>query len=137
MSFYSAAYATGPFGQDPTEVEAPVQRTATAAALHYDGTLRDWLLDANGVPVPADPTDVGMALSFCDPLNNDLFSIEYLGLPDTQKRLEDIVANAQPAKRLVAEGKAKIMSVDYEEQERGLKVLVRYQNLVTGSIHTV
>jgi hypothetical protein len=138
MTYDSSAWAAGPFGLDPRATEAPIQRVATPSAQHYDGALRDWQLDANGIPLPADPVDVGMVLSFIDPNNNTFGAIRYLGAPDMQKQLEDAAANAQPAKRLIAEGKAKIVSVTYDDTlTRSLKVLICYKNLVTGQSNTV
>lgn len=137
MTWDSASWTGGPFGRDPRRTEAPIQRIATPPALHYDGTLRDWAL-SSGSPVPADPVDVGMVLSFIDPRNNGFQSIEYLGGPDLQKKIEDMAAHAQPAQRLIAEGKAKILSVTYDDKaERSLKIFVRYRNLVTGQEKTV
>lgn len=136
MAFDSAAWATGPFGFDPREVTAPIQRVATPPALHYDGQLKDWQLDATGTPLPAHPVDVGMVLSFIDPRNNSLQEIKYLG-GDIAARISDAIKNAQPAKRLVEEGKAQILGWDKEDAAQGVKIRIRYRNLVTGQSDSV
>jgi hypothetical protein len=126
----------GPFNCDPRAIEAPIQRIATPPALHYDGQLKDWQLDSNGAPVDAHPVDVGMVLSFIDPHNNKFQTIKYLGSPNLQKQIEDMAANAQPAQRLIAAKLARIISVTHEETTRGLKIFVKYRNLVTNEENT-
>jgi hypothetical protein len=84
-----------------------------------------------------------MAMSFvqqkgdcpaCPEIGNELRKLPYLDAVDIDAQIENKVRDAYPCSRLIAEGKARIDSIQHEikSESHGLAVIVSYTNLDTG-----
>jgi len=115
----------------------PVSSSAPVA-LRYEGSAKDWVLTGDGGYRSVTSTEQGMILSICvnqgdiksSPLTgNTLRRIKYLGANNLQADCEDRVRNSNPAKRLVATGKAKITKIVVQASNKKLVVEMFFKAL--------
>lgn len=111
---------------------------APPLALRYEGSLRDWVLDVNGSYRSVTSTEQGMILSICvsqkqikssPQTGNTLNQIVYLGSKNLQADVENRVRNSNPAKRLVASGKALITKIVVDVSNKSLVVEMFFKAL--------
>lgn len=137
MGAGSTKAGRGGAGFDPPTITVPVV-SVPPIALRYEGELRDWALADTGQYRSVTSTEQGMILSICVTqgqiksnvtLGNTLSDIQYLGSPNLQADCEDRVRNSNPAKALVAAGKAKIVRVIVQTAKGRLQVEMQFKAL--------
>lgn len=137
MGAGSAGAGVGGAGFDvPTPGAIAVQ--APPLALRYEGSLRDWAKDENGNYRSVTSTEQGMILSICvsqgqikssPQTGNTLNQIVYLGAKNLKADVENRVRNSNPAKRLVASGKATIVKIVVDVTNKSLVVEMFFKAL--------
>ena len=137
MGAGSSGAGVGGAGFDvPTPGTLTVQ--APPIALRYEGSLRDWVLGANGSYRSVTSTEQGMILSICvsqgqikssPQTGNTLNQIIYLGAKNLRADVENRVRNSNPAKRLVASGKAAITKIVIDTSNKSLVVEMFFKAL--------
>lgn len=111
---------------------------APPVALRYEGSARDWVLDAAGNYRSVTSTEQGMILSICvdqgsikssTTTGNTLRQIRYLSAKNLKADVENRVRNSNPAKRLVATGKAEIVKIVIDVSNKSLVVQMFFRAL--------
>lgn len=139
MGAGSTGAGRGGAGFDPPFVNVPVV-SAPPVALRYEGLVKDWVLDDPGNYRSVTSTEQGMILSICvnqgqikssPQTGNTLDQIVYLGGASLQSDVEDRIRNSNPAKALIAAGKAKITRIVVQTTRFRLMVEVFFKALDT------
>lgn len=112
--------------------------SAPPVALRYEGLIKDWVLDDPGNYRSVTSTEQGMITAICfnqgqikssPQTGNTLDQIVYLGGANLQADVEDRIRNANPAKALLAAGKAKIIRTVVQTTKNRLLVEVFFKAL--------
>lgn len=107
-------------------------------ALRYEGLVKDWVIDDQQNYESVTSTEQGMTLAICvnqgqikssPEVGNTLDQIVYLGSTNLQADVEDRIRNANPAKSLIAAGKARINKIVVQSQKTRLMVQVFFETL--------
>jgi hypothetical protein len=108
-------------------------------ALRFEGLNSDWVLQPDsGDYRSVTSTEQGMILSICvnqgqikssTTTGNTLDQIQYLGGKNLQADVEDRLRNANPAKALIAAGKAKFVNIEVQSSGQRLLVAASFQAL--------
>ena len=122
-------------------VQAVVPVVAPPVALRFEGSVKDWVTDDSGANYRSvTSTEQGMIMSIAveqgqiksSPLTgHTLREIVYLGQKNLQADVEDRLRNANPAKALIAAGKAAIVRVLVQVSNRKLEVEMFFKALDT------
>lgn len=119
MGVGNASAGTGSAGFNSPAPGTPAIQ-APPVALRFEGAVKNWVLDANGNYRSVTSTEQGMIISIAfsqgkikssTKTGNTLHEIKYLGAKSLRADVENRVRNSNPAKRLVAAGKAVITGI--------------------------
>jgi len=133
---------TEPAGHGRAGLDTPyvnVQRAKRPpVALRYEGATKDWPTDADGNYRSVTSTEQGMMLSVTvsqgqikssTQTGNTLHEIKYLGAKNLRSDVENRIRNSNPAKALVAAGKARIVKIDVAISNKKLVATTYFQAL--------
>lgn len=119
-------------------VAAVLPKQLPPEALRFEGLVKDWVLDEPGNYQSVTSTEQGMALSICvnqgqikssPTTGNTLDQIVYLGGNNLQADVEDRIRNSNPAKALIAAGKASLIRIVVQSQRSRLMARVFFKTL--------
>lgn len=124
-------------GYDAIAVGTKLRKTAVAA-MRYEGSVRDWQLDAQNNFAAVTPNEQAVVLSLAvkqgsikssPETGNTLHEILYLGDPNLGADITSRVMKSNPLERLVSEGSVSIDRIDHETTKLGLKVAIYFRDL--------
>ncbi len=107
-------------------------------AMRFEGSSRDWELDAKNNFVAVTPNEQGVVLSMCvnqgdikssPTTGNTIGQIQYLGSPNLGADVTNRVMTSNPIARLVAAGAVSIEKIDYSTAGNKLAVVVYFRDL--------
>lgn len=137
MGAGSERAGSGSAGYDaPDSGILPVK--APPVALRFEGSVKDWVKDTAGNYRSVTSTEQGMILSICvsqgqikssPKTGHTLREIKYLGANNLKADVENRVRNSNPAKRLVAAGKAEIIKIVVDVSNKSLVVQMYFKAL--------
>jgi hypothetical protein len=118
-------------GSDPTKTNV--------VAMRYEGSTKDWELDANNNFAAVTPNEQGVVLSMSinqgdikssPTTGNTIGQIEYLGATNLGQDVTNRVMTSNPIARLVAAGSVSIDKIDYKIVNKNkLAVVVYFRDL--------
>lgn len=145
MGAGSNGAGVGGAGFDPPFVNVePV--SLPPVALRYEGLTKDFVIDDSGNYRSVTSTEQGMIISICfnqgqikssPQTGNTLDQIVYLGSANLQADVEDRIRNANPAKALIAAGKASIRNIVVQTTGGRLAVEVFFKALDAPNSQTL
>lgn len=139
MSTGAGSYSAGSgfAGVDGVVVGVTPKKTVVAA-MRYEGSVKDWQLDANNNFAAVTPNEQAVVLSIAvkqgsvkssPTTGNTLHEILYLGSQNLGSDITNRVMTSNPIARLVAAGSVSIEKIEYQATKIGLKVAVYFKDL--------
>jgi hypothetical protein len=124
-------------GLDGVAVGQTPKKTVVAA-MRYEGSTKDWELDANRNFAAVTPNEQAVVLSVCvrqgsikasPDTGSTLHEILYLGQPNIGSDITNRIMSSNPIARLVAAGSVSIDKILYQTSKVGIKVAVYFRDL--------
>ncbi len=119
-------------------VNGVAYKKSAMAAMRYEGSSKDWELDADNNFVAVTPNEQAAVLSVVvrqgsikssPETGSTLHEIVYLGSPNLGTDVTNRVMSSNPLSRLVSENKVSVEKIDYQATKSGLKVAVYFKDL--------